>query len=161
MPSRSVGFCLLLLVALLMPAKVFSNLQAPVLDKVQKERSERVSPFSPGKKILHSFVEKRLKKGAGRQNPDKKLSKLALAGLYCSIGALGLSLIASLLGVLVLSYLSSAAMLAAIVLCILVLLDDDQNKASRNLAKALLIVWGAMLLLGTVLLVALLTTLGA
>jgi hypothetical protein len=91
------------------------------------------------------------------------LSKLARAALYLNIAYLVTSLIAFFGAVVFLVYLGSAALIASLVLCVIVLLDDDQNKMSRNLAKALLIVWGVMFALGlalTLLLILLLASWG-
>lgn len=150
---------LMLLLVLLAPAGLQANLLAPIhqqsvenpIQELKARDTERKhSAFFP-KKIAKRLLEKRLKQ-PGRQNTDKKLSKLARAALYLNIAYLVASLI-SLLGAtaLILS-LGSAALIASLVLCVLVLFDDDQNKASRNLAKALLIVWGVMFALGLALL---------
>jgi hypothetical protein len=161
---------LMLLLVLLAPAGLRANLQAPAgqqpfesqIQRLKAQDTERKrSAFFP-KKIAKRLLEKQLKK-PGRQNTDKKLSKLARAALYLNIAYLVTSLIAFFGAVVFLVYLGSAALIASLVLCVIVLLDDDQNKMSRNLAKALLIVWGVMFALGlalTLLLILLLASWG-
>ena len=160
-PSR----LLFLLAILLAPVGGYANQQAPAHQNPLEKRIQRLheqnaerrrAAFFP-KKIAKRLLEKRLKQ-TGSQNTDKKLSKLARAALYLFIGGPLIGLLASATGLVLIGYLSSAAFLAAVVLCVMVLLDDEQNKISRNLAKALLIVYGAMVLLGLALIIALLAT---
>ncbi len=159
---------LMLLLVLLAPAGLRANLLAPAsqqsfenhIQGVKAQGTEhKRSAFFP-KKIAKRLLEKQLKK-PGRQNTDKKLSKLARAALYLTVAYLVTSLIAFFGAVVFLAYLGSAALIASLVLCVMVLLDDDQNKMSRNLAKALLIVWGVMFALGLALLLLLILLLSS
>ena len=158
-PSR----LLFLLAVLLAPVGGWANRQAPANQQPLEKRvrkfdeqhaGRRHAAFFP-KKIAKRILEKRLKQ-TGSQNTDKKLSKLARAALYLFIGGLLVSLLASATGLVLIGYLATGAFLATVVLCVMVLLDDEQNKISRNLAKALLIVYGSILVLGLALFIALL-----
>ncbi|MGI9160507.1 MAG: hypothetical protein ACR2K1_12225, partial [Saprospiraceae bacterium] len=148
-PSR----LLFLLAVLLAPVGGWANLPAPANQQPLEKRVRKFDEQNAGrrhaaflpKKMAKRILEKRLKQ-TGSQNTDKKLSKLARAALYLFVGGLVVSLLASATGLVLIGYLASAAFLATVVLCVMVLLDDEQNKISRNLAKALLIVYGAMLL---------------
>ncbi len=88
----------------------------------------------------------------------EKASTLAKAALFLFIGSIGLSLLLSAVSTAsaVISTIASLAMLASLVIALIVLFGDE-NRKSKAIAKAIVIVWGVMLLLSLLFLVLIIT----
>ena len=100
-------------------------------------------------------------RGAIKKRPieGEKASMLAKIALYLFIGGIGISVIGSALAYsAILSILASLAMLASIVIALIVLFSDE-NRRSKAIAKAILIISAVSIILSFLFLILLLSLL--